>query len=152
MPSWPIPGVPPVPSFADVIRLMHLQAETMTEFPETIAELTRAARGLAEAVETAKETVAAANRVTERLEALMDELQDPVQGLRPGIERVSQVLEAPVVQRLPSILESVESTVLPITQRAERISQRLAMFGDRRRRVASRLLNGKPTRGKDLVR
>lgn len=122
----PLPGFPPVPTPGDMLRLMQLQTEVMTELPETIAELTRAVRGLAETVETAKETVASANRVTERLEALLDDLQDPVQGLKPGIERINEVLSAPVIERLPTILESVESTVLPVTESAERLRNRLA--------------------------
>jgi hypothetical protein len=128
MPGWQIPGVPPVPTVTDLLRMVQLQTELMTELPETMTELTRAVRGLAETVETAKETVAAANRVTERLESLLDELQDPVHGLRPGIQRITEVLEAPVIGRLPAILESVERTVHPVSESAERIRKRLARF------------------------
>jgi len=139
MPGWQVPGVPPVPGLADVLRLIQLQTELMTELPETLAELTRATRGLSETVETAKETVASANRVTEKLEVLIDELQDPVHGLRPGIERVSEVLDAPVIERLPAILESVESTVLPVTASAERLRLRLSTLNERRSRILARL-------------
>lgn len=142
MPGWQIPGVPSVPTPADMMRLMQLQAEVMTELPETLAELTRAVRGLAETVEATKVTVATANRVVDRMEALMDELQDPVHGLRPGIERLSRVLEAPVIERLPAILESVEDTVLPVAQRAERLREQLERLGDRRRAVTSKLRPG----------
>jgi len=89
MPGWQIPGVLSVPSVAELLRMMQLHFELMTELPETMAELTRAVRGLAATVETAKETVDAANRVAERLESLLDELHDPVHGLRPGIERIT---------------------------------------------------------------
>jgi hypothetical protein len=139
MPAWQIPGVPAMPTMGDMVRIMQLQTETMTQLPETLAELTRAVRGLAETVENTKETVAAANRVVERLEALLDELHDPVHGLRPGIERVSEVLEAPVVQRLPAILESVEGLVLPVARRAERVRLRLSELEGRRRQLVCRL-------------
>lgn len=139
MPGWQIPGVPAVPNALDLLRLMQVQAEVLTELPETLAELTRAVRGLAETVEATKETVATASRVADRLELLMDDLQDPVQGLRPGIERLSVVLDAPVIERLPAILESVESTVLPVAQRAQRLRTQLERLGERRRAVRSRL-------------
>jgi len=142
MPGWQIPGVPSVPTPADMVRLMQLQAELLTELPETMAELTRAVRGLAETLEATKETVATANRVADRLEALMDELHDPVHGLRPGIERLSRVLEAPVIDRLPAILESVEGTVLPVAQRAERLRDQLTRMGERRRSLTSKLRPG----------
>jgi len=145
MPGWQIPGVPPIPTVVDLLKVMQLQAEMMAELPETLAELAKAVRGLAETVEATKDTVAKANRVVERLEVLVDELQDPVRGLRPGLKRVTEVLEAPVVQRLPAILESLESTVMPVALRAERMRNQLAAFGDRRRRVTSRM--GRPSGG-----
>ena len=128
MPGFQIPGLPPVPTIADVARLLQLQVQLLSELPETMAELTQAVRNLAGTVEASRETVAAANRVANRLDELIDELRDPVLGLRPG-EQVSAVLEAPVVQPLPEILESVESTVLPVTSRAEQARERMARLG-----------------------
>jgi ABC-type transporter Mla subunit MlaD len=124
---------------ADVLRLMQVQAEVMTDLPDTIAELSKAVRGLAETAEATRETAGAASRVVERMESLLDELQDPVRGLRPSIERVTQVLDAPVWQRLPTVLESVESTVLPITRSAERARHRLARADVLRRRAVAQL-------------
>jgi hypothetical protein len=60
------------------------------------------------------------------MESLLEELEDPVRGLRPGIERVTQVLDSPVWERLPAMLESVESTVLPVARSAERARERWA--------------------------
>jgi chromosome segregation ATPase len=139
MPSRRLPGMPPLLGAADVLRRMQTQTEMMTELPEILAELTRAARTLAETVESTKETAASANRVVSRVEALLNELEDPVQRLRPGIERVGEVLDAPVVRRLPELLESVENAVLPVTRRAERLRLHLARLGERRRQTAARL-------------
>ncbi len=149
MSGWQIPGVPGVPSMADVLRLMQVQAEVMSSLPETISELSKAVRGLAETAESAKQTTAAANRVVKRMEILLDELEDPVRGLRSGIDGVTQVLDAPVVQRLPSILESVESTLVPITRSAERTRNRLASAGQQRRRAVARLRKLTPGRSRD---
>jgi hypothetical protein len=111
---------------ADLLRLMQAQAEVLAELPETIGQLSRTVRGLAETVEATRETAVAAGRVVERMESLLDELEDPVRGLRPGIERVTQVLESPVWERLPSMLESVEGTVLPVSRSAQRTRDRWA--------------------------
>ena len=150
MSGWQIPGVPGVPTMADVLRLMQAQAEVMASLPETISELSKAVRGLAETAESTKETVAAASRVVKRMETLLDELEDPVRGLRSGIDGVSRVLDAPVLQRLPAIVESVESTLVPITRSAERTRNRLASAGKRRRRAVAQLRKLTPRRGRDL--
>ena len=149
MTGWQIPGVPGVPSMADLLRLIQVQAEVMADLPETISELSKAVRGLAETAEEAKETVAAANRVVKRMESLIDELEDPVRGLRSGIDGVSRVLDAPVLQRLPAIVESVESTLVPITRSAERTRSRLASAGQRRRRAVARLRRLTPGRRRE---
>jgi ABC-type transporter Mla subunit MlaD len=145
MPGFQIPGLPPVPTIADVARLLQLQVQLLSELPETMAELTLAVRNLAGTVEASRETVAAANRVANRLDELIEELRDPVLGLRPGIEQVSAVLEAPVVQRLPEILESVESTVLPVTNRAGQARERMARLGSWGRRVRDRVRPARPS-------
>jgi ABC-type transporter Mla subunit MlaD len=139
MSGWQFPGVPSVPSMADALRLMQVQAEVMRDLPETLSELSKAVRGLAETAEATRETVSAANRVVERVESLVDELQDPVRGLRPGIERLIQVLDSPVLERLPSVLEEVESAVLPLTRSAERTRHRLAWANDQRRRAVDQI-------------
>lgn len=115
------------------------QVEVLTGLPDTLAELTRAVRGLSETVDAIKDTVATAGRVAGRLDELMDDLEGPVHGLRPGIERLSDVLDAPAIERLPAILDSIESTVLPVAHRAERVRRQLGKVGDLRRGVASRL-------------
>jgi uncharacterized protein Yka (UPF0111/DUF47 family) len=141
-PGWQLPGLPSMLSAADLLRIAQLQTELMTELPETIAELTRAARSLAESVDSVKDTVASAqdtvasaSSVVARVEAVVNELEAPVQALRPGLRRVAEVLDAPVVQRLPEFLESVEDAVLPVTRAAERIRARLAWIREWRGRA-----------------
>ena len=128
MPSWQIPGVPSVPTWADVVRMVQMQTEVLSELPETISDLQETVRGLSQAVDEVRETILTTTRVVTRLESLIDDLEDPVRGLRPGIERVSDVLEAPVIQRLPVTLEAVEATVLPIARSASRIRRRLTLW------------------------
>jgi ABC-type transporter Mla subunit MlaD len=139
MSGWQIPGVPPVPPMADLLRLMQAQAEVLAELPDTLRQLSGSVRGLAETAEATRETVAAAQRVVERMNSLLEELEDPVRGLRPGIERVTQVLDSPVWERLPSLLESVESTVLPVTETAKHTRQRLAHVRRLRRDLVARV-------------
>jgi hypothetical protein len=67
-----------------------------------------------------RETAATANSIVARVDALVAELEDPIRALRPGIETVSEALNAPLVQRLPGILEAVDNTVVPVAQAAGR--------------------------------
>ena len=117
---WPIPGVPPVPNAADLMRLMQTHAELLAKLPETLAELTQAVQGIAETAEVTKRAVASANALVERLDVIISELEEPVLALRPGIERVGEVLEAPVVERLPMLVESIEAVVLPVADLVRR--------------------------------
>lgn len=139
MTGWQIPGIPPVPGMSELMRLMQLQAEVLSQLPENIAELSSAARGLAEAVEATKETAASASRVVRRLESLLDELEDPVHGLRPGVERVAEILDAPVVQRIPEVLESIEAAVLPLSQGVEQTRLRIEAFARARRTLLTHI-------------
>ena len=141
-PAWQLPGLPSMLSATDLLRIAQIQTELMRELPETVAELTRAARSLAESVDAVKETLASAQdtvtsagSVVARVEAVVNELEGPVHALRPGLQRVSEVLEAPVVRRLPELLESVEDTILPMTGAAERIRGRLARVREWRLRA-----------------
>ena len=141
-----MPGVPPVPNMADLLRAMQVQAEVLTDLPETVADLNRVVRGLAETIDVTKATATSANRVIERLEVLLDDLQDPVQGLRPGLERINEVLNSPVVARIPAILESVERTVNPLAEASDRMRQRVdrlsQLYARSRRRIGTRPARG----------
>ena len=138
MGGWQIPGMPQASNVADLLRALQTQADLLADMPESIAEIHRGTKGLAETLELTKATVVTANRVVERLDRLVNELDDPVRGLKASIERVNQVLEAPVFERMPALLESVEDTVAPVVRSAARARARLSRVAYWRRRLLGR--------------
>jgi hypothetical protein len=133
--SWQIPGVPQVPMLGDVTRTLQAQAELLADLPGTLADIQQATQGLAETIELSKSTVVTAHSVIERLDRLVTGLDEPVRRLTATIERVNDVLAAPVIERLPALLESVEETVQPVARSAATARARWArLFWWRRRR------------------
>ena len=130
-----MPGMPRVPGFNDAIKMMQTQTEVLAELPSTIAELQRAVRGLGETLNASRESAAAAQRVTSRVEAALDEIEEPIRALRPGLERLAVVLESPVVERIPAMLEAIEATVVPIASGVEQTRARWAAVRDGGRRL-----------------
>jgi chromosome segregation ATPase len=128
-----MPGMPRVPGFNDAIKMMQTQTELLAELPSTIAELQRAVGGLGETLAASRESAASAQRVTSRVEAALDEIEEPIRALRPGLERLGAVLDSPVVDRIPAMLEAIEATVMPIAGGVERTRARWGAVKDRAR-------------------
>jgi hypothetical protein len=59
-------------------------------------------------------TIASAQRIAERLEDLVEELEEPVRALKPGIERVGRVLDDPVVDTVPDTLRRIQEDLVPL--------------------------------------
>jgi len=144
MTSWQIPGVPPFPGMADLVRLTQAQAEVIAELPETIKDLNRAVRSLAETVAATKETAAAAQRVSQRVEELLGEIETPIRELRPGLERLAQLLDDPAVDRIPAALDAIERTVVPVAETADRARARISRLRRLPAKVAERARNSLP--------
>lgn len=136
--NWQMPGFPSMKGMPDLARLLQAQAELLNSLPDTLNELTRATRGLAEAVEASKTTLATVQRVCERIEGVVDDLEDPVRGLRPALEQVTAVLQDPVIERLPQTLTSIEDSVNPIAAGLTRARTRLASWKHLRQRAMTR--------------
>jgi hypothetical protein len=62
----------------------------------------------------ARDTIASAQRIAERLEDLVEELEEPVRALRPGIERVGKVLDDPAVDTVPDTLRRINEDLMPL--------------------------------------
>jgi len=136
MSNWSLPGVPGV---QDMMRLMQVQAEVLSSLPETLSDLHQAVRSLSEVVEATRETMVSVQRLSQRIETVLDDVEDPVRGLRPGLERLNRVLQDPVVERIPAALESIERTVLPVADSADRLRARLDRLRKLPVRTRSRL-------------
>ncbi|HEY6744293.1 MAG TPA: hypothetical protein VI357_01115 [Mycobacteriales bacterium] len=96
------------------VKLAREQAEAMAALPGALVSLTRAVSSLDSTVREARETVARLARLGERLEGILDEVEQPVKDLAPGLRRVGQVLDDPAVSDLPETVRRVREDLLPL--------------------------------------
>ncbi|TFV71869.1 hypothetical protein E4P39_17430 [Blastococcus sp. CT_GayMR19] len=107
-------GMPRIPGLSELLSILQTQTEALSQLPRTLSDLTGTVRELTEATTIARETIASAQRIAERLEVLVDELEEPVRALRPGIERVGKVLDDPAVDTVPDTLRRINEDLLPL--------------------------------------
>ena len=107
-------GMPRIPGLSELLAILQTQTEALAQLPRTLSDLNATVRELTEATTRARETIAAAQRISERLEDLVGELEEPVRALRPGIERVGKVLDDPAVDTVPDTLRRINEDLMPL--------------------------------------
>jgi ABC-type transporter Mla subunit MlaD len=107
-------GMPRIPGFSELLSILQTQTEVLAQLPRTLSDLNGTVRELTEATTMARDTIASAQRIAERLEELVDELEEPVRALRPGIERVGKVLDDPAVDTVPDTLRRINEDLMPL--------------------------------------
>jgi ABC-type transporter Mla subunit MlaD len=118
-------GLPRIPGLSELVDVLQKQTEAMAQLPRTLADLNSAVRELITATRVATETITSAQRTAERLEGLVDELEEPVRALRPGLERVGRVLDDPAVDTLPDTLRTVADDLLPLVHGLRQATDRV---------------------------
>ena len=106
--------MPRIPGLSELLSLLQTQTEALAQLPRTLSDLNGTVRDLTAATTSARETIASAQRIAERLEALVDELEEPVRALRPGLERVGKVLDDPAVDTVPETLRRIHDDLMPL--------------------------------------
>jgi ABC-type transporter Mla subunit MlaD len=107
-------GIPRIPGLSELLSLLQAQTEALAALPRTLSDLNGTVRELTEATTMARDTIASAQRTAERLEDLVEELEEPVRALRPGLERVGKVLDDPVVDTIPDTLRQIHDDLMPL--------------------------------------
>jgi ABC-type transporter Mla subunit MlaD len=107
-------GMPGIPGLGDLLSLLQKQTEALAQLPRTLTDLNGTIRELTEATALARETIESAQRITERLEGVVEELQQPVRALKPGLERVGRVLDDPAVDTVPDTLRRIHDDLMPL--------------------------------------
>ncbi|MCF6508961.1 hypothetical protein E9549_16335 [Blastococcus sp. MG754426] len=131
-------GMPRIPGFGELIALLQTQTEALSQLPRTLADLNSTVRELTAATTAARETIASAQRMAERLEGLVEELEEPVRALRPGIERVGRVLDDPAVDTVPETLRRIHDDLMPLIHGLRQAQTRVgSVTGLLRRRPAA---------------
>ena len=107
-------GMPRIPGLSELLSLLQTQTEALAQLPRTLSDLNGTVRELTEATTMARDTIASAQRIAERLGDLVDELEEPVRALKPGIERVGKVLDDPAVDTVPDTLRKINEDLMPL--------------------------------------
>ena len=106
--------MPRIPGLGELLALLQTQTEALSQLPRTLADLNGTVRELTQATTSAKETIASAQRIAERLEDLVTELEEPVRALKPGLARVGRVLDDPAVDTVPDTLRRIHEDLVPL--------------------------------------
>jgi ABC-type transporter Mla subunit MlaD len=107
-------GMPRIPGLGDLLSLLQTQTEALAQLPRTLTDLQGTVRELTEATTMARETIESAQRIAERLEGLVEELEEPVRALKPGLERVGRVMDDPAVDTIPDTLRHIHDDLMPL--------------------------------------
>jgi ABC-type transporter Mla subunit MlaD len=131
-------GMPSIPGLGDLLSLLQKQTEALAQLPSTLIDLNRTIRELTAATTLARETIESAQRITDRLEGLVEELQQPVRALKPGLERVGRVLDDPAVDTVPDTLRRIHDDLMPLVAGLRQAQSRIgSVTGVLRRRPRS---------------
>jgi ABC-type transporter Mla subunit MlaD len=106
--------MPRIPGLSELLSILQTQTEALAQLPRTLSDLNGTVRELTEATTMARDTIASAQRIAERLEDLVNELEEPVRALKPGIERVGKVLDDPAVDTVPDTLRKINEDLMPL--------------------------------------
>lgn len=126
--------MPRIPGFGELLALLQTQTEALAQLPRTLADLNGTVRELTQATTSAKETIASAQRIAERLEDLVTELEEPVRALKPGLERVGRVLDDPAVDTVPDTLRRIHEDLMPLIAGLRQAQSRVGSVTDLLRR------------------
>jgi ABC-type transporter Mla subunit MlaD len=128
--------MPRIPGLNELLALLQTQTEALAQLPRTLSDLNGTVRELTAATTSARETIESAQRIAGRLEALVDELEEPVRALRPGLERVGRVLDDPAVDTVPDTLRRIHDDLMPLIAGLRQAQNRVgSVTGMLRRRV-----------------
>jgi ABC-type transporter Mla subunit MlaD len=133
-----------LPSPAQVVRAAQAQAEAMAALPGALLSLTRAVSQLNGTLREAREAVARLQRLGDRLDGILDEVEQPVRDLAPGLRRVGKVLDDPMVSEIPDTVRKIRNDLLPLigtlrgtTDMLDRFAGRALLSGRRRTEPAA---------------
>jgi ABC-type transporter Mla subunit MlaD len=120
-----------LPSPAQLARLARAQTEAMAALPGALLSLTRAVSRLDGTIKEAREAVLRLQRLGDRLDGMLDEIEQPIRDLAPGLRRVGEVLDDPVVSEIPDTVRRIRDDLLPLVSTLRGTSDILDRFSGR---------------------
>lgn len=133
-----------------VFTVLQVQSEALAALPGAVQSLSSAVRGLVEVAASARDTVVAVNRLVQRADGIVAELEGPLLALGPGLQRLAVVLDDPVIEQLPATLAQVQADILPVLRTLADTHERVAFIAGSTERImtfvddTSRTLAGLP--------
>jgi ABC-type transporter Mla subunit MlaD len=124
-----------IPGIDGAFAVLQAQSEALAALPGAVAALTGAVRSLGETVNAARDTLAAVQRLAVRMDAIVEELDEPLRALAPGLQRLAVVLDDPVVEELPDTLRKVQADVLPVLRTLADTHERVAFIAGSTERI-----------------
>lgn len=124
-----------LPGIDNVFAILQAQTEALAQLPAAVASLTHAVRGLGEVVGQARDTIVTVNRLATRLDAIVEELEEPLLALGPGLQRLAVVLDDPLVDTLPDTLRTVQADVLPVLRTLADTHEKVAFIAGQTDRI-----------------
>jgi hypothetical protein len=112
--------MPKLPGLSDVVDLLNTQTQALLAVPD--------------AVRAVVELAIDAQRVVRRLDSLLDDLEQPLRDLAPGLEKLARTLEGDEIQ---SIVVGVNDTQKQVAAIAATTGRIMSVIDDVGTRMAS---------------
>ncbi|MCW2600449.1 MAG: hypothetical protein JWM02_2278 [Frankiales bacterium] len=120
-----------------VLAVLQAQTEALAALPGAVQSLSAAVKNLADATAGAKETIQTINRLAHRIEGIVVELEEPLKALAPGMTRMAEVLDDPVITSVPDTLAQLQRDILPVLRTLADTNERVAFIAGSTERIMS---------------
>ncbi len=118
-----------------VLSVLQAQTEALAALPGAVQSLSAAVKNLAEATAGAKDTVITMNRMINRVDAIVTELEEPLKALAPGMARMAAILDDPIIASVPETLAQVQRDILPVLKTLADTNERVAFIAGSTERI-----------------
>ena len=118
--------MPRLPGLTEVLTLLRAQTDALLELPATVASLQRAVRALADTVTVGADTLLVVQKLALRIDGLVDDLEEPVRALLPGLNRTAVLLDDPVMETIPDTVRRLQAEAMPLLRAISETQARFA--------------------------
>jgi ABC-type transporter Mla subunit MlaD len=112
--------MPKLPGISDVIELLQTQTQAFMGLPDTLRHVTALARD--------------AHSVVRRLDSLLDDLEEPLRALAPGLQKLADTLEG---DELGTLLAEINDTHRQVAAIATTTGRIMGVIDDVGTRIGS---------------